>query len=112
MYSMILAGDLAERPAGVATEVEHGARRLAGWRPGGPEAVRGAHRLVEAAAVGRSPGGPVGRDHLGLAGRRLSAPGGDGRSQTVRRRGLAPPVDDDAPDGGAGRFEAAALRRS
>ena len=59
----VASRDLAERPTDVAAEVEHAARRVAGWRTRRPEAIRRAHRRVVSTALARASGGPVAR-HL------------------------------------------------
>ena len=61
MYSRSRAGDLAERPARVAAEVEDAARGLPGRRSGGAGAVGLAHRGVVAAARPTSGPRPVAR---------------------------------------------------
>ncbi len=77
----VMPGDLAERPAAVAPEVEDAARRPAGRRAGSAQAVRAAHRRVEPAADGRPARGPVARHRLG----RLGAP--DPGTDEARRAG-------------------------
>ena len=79
----VRARDLAQRPAEVASEVQHAPGRVAGRRPGAADAVgRGHRRGIEPAARVRAAGGPVGRHVVGLGTRR----GGGGGS---RRRSWA-----------------------
>ena len=55
----VVPSDLAERPAGVAPEVQDRPRWPARWRPGGAEPLGRAHRFVEATALVRASRRPV-----------------------------------------------------
>ena len=104
-------GDLAERPAGVATEVEHAARRIAGRRP-----CRALRPPARASGSGRSPSRPsTGRSS---SPGRLSAVGAGaasvGRTRPVRLhrsvhrtggdRADPRPADPEVPTRRAGRM--------
>ena len=60
----VVAGDLAQRPAGIAAEVEDRPRRATGRRASGAVPFGRAHRFVVGAALGRTAGRPVARHHL------------------------------------------------
>ena len=98
----VVPGDLAERPAAVATEVEDAARRSAGRRPGGAEALgRCASTASNPPPPGRATGRPVARHGLGrwrraagrspvspMAGRRRGR--GAGACRSARRPASGP----------------------
>ncbi len=115
----VLPTDLADRPAGVATEVEDAARGTPGWRSGRAEPVGLMHRCGVPAPVGRAARRPVARDLVGRAGRWRRCRSGFGRGlprrtgrrcRTRRARGSTRPHRLRAP-GSPGRRRSGVARR-